>query len=97
MRCIYFRILTLALAAGFAFTSPSYARSIKVLGYTYDPRSKYRQKISQLAKIVHSLPRANGIKWNLHYWESSGPPRLASFDVLVIESGEAFLTDPPEG
>lgn len=99
MEGIYFRILMLALAAGFAFTSPSYARSINVLWYTYaDPCSEYRQKISQLAEIVHSLPKANGIQWNLRYWESTGPtPDLASFDVLVIESGEAFLTGPPEG
>jgi hypothetical protein len=99
MKGIYFRILTLALAAGFAFTSPSYARSINVLWYTYaDPCSEYRQKISQLAETVHSLPLANGIRWSLHFWEPAGPaPDFTGFDVLVIESGEAFLTGPPRG
>jgi hypothetical protein len=90
---------TLALAAGFAFPFLSHARPMSVLWYTYaDPCSEYRQKISQLAEIVHSLPEANGIRWNLRYWESSDPaPDLTSFDVLVIESGEAFLTGPPTG
>lgn len=99
MKDIYFRIFMLALAAGLAFTSHSYEGSINVLWYTYaDQRSEYRQKISQLAEIVHTLPQADSIEWNLRYWGSSDPaPDLASFDVLVIESGEAFLTGPPMG
>lgn len=91
-------IRSLALAAGLCFISLAQAASIHVLWYTYaDSESEYRKKISQLAEIVHSFPQSNGTSWNLHYWEAgSPPPDFARFDVLVIESGEAFLTGAPD-
>src|SRR5688500_8115885 len=91
-------IRSLALAAGLCFISLAQAASIDVLWYTYaDSESEYRKKISQLVEIVHSFPQSNGISWNLHYWEAGmPPPDFARFDVLVIESGEAFLTGAPD-
>jgi hypothetical protein len=92
-------ILLATLIAGLSFTSLAQPAPIKVLWYTYaDPASEYRQKISQLASIVHTLPQSSGSSWNLTYWEAgSTVPDLAAFDVLVIESGEAFLTGAPGG
>ncbi|SEP36465.1 PEP-CTERM sorting domain-containing protein [Nitrosovibrio sp. Nv6] len=88
-----------ALAASLSFTSSAQGASINVLWYTYaDQASEYRQKISQLSKIVHSLPQTDGLSWNLTYWDAgSAAPDFAAFDVLVIESGEAFLTGSANG
>lgn len=99
MKNVHAWILPAALIAGLSFTSLAQTASINVLWYTYaDPASEYRQKISQLARIVHTLPRSGGAVWNLTYWEAgNSAPDIAAFDVLVIESGEAFLTGAPNG
>ncbi|SCY16279.1 hypothetical protein SAMN05216420_10331 [Nitrosospira sp. Nl5] len=99
MKNVHTWILLAALIACLSFTSLAQTAPIKVLWYTYaDPASEYRQKISQLASIVPTLPQSGGSSWNLTYWEAgSAVPDLAAFDVLVIESGEAFLTGAPGG
>jgi hypothetical protein len=86
-------------AAGFGLSSQPRAESLEVLWYTYAATgSEYRQKISQLSRTVHTLPQSNGLRWNLTYWQAGdGSPDLTAFDVLVIESGEAFLTGVPGG
>jgi hypothetical protein len=99
MKNVHSGVLSAALVAGFSFTSLVQAASINVLWYTYaDPASEYREKISQLSSIVHTLPQSNGSSWNLNYWEAgSAAPEFTAFDVLVIESGEAFRTGAPGG
>ncbi|MGH8685365.1 MAG: PEP-CTERM sorting domain-containing protein, partial [Nitrosospira sp.] len=99
MKNVHRGVLSAALVAGFSFTSLVQAASINVLWYTYaDPASEYREKISQLSSMVHTLPQSNGSSWNLNYWDAgSAAPEFTAFDVLVIESGEAFRTGAPGG
>ncbi|WP_074860007.1 PEP-CTERM domain protein [Nitrosospira briensis] len=99
MKNVYPRMLFAALVASLSFTSLTQGASIGVLWYTYaHPDSRYRQDISWLSRIVHTLPRSKGMRWNLTFWDAgSAMPDLARFDVLVIESGEAFLTGPLNG
>lgn len=96
---VYPRILSAALVAGLSFAPLGQTAPINVLWYTYaDPASEYREKISQLSNIVHTLPQSNGSSWNLDYWDAgSAAPDFSTFDVLVIESGEAFRTGAPGG
>ena len=86
-------------AAGLGLSSQLRADPLEVLWYTYAaPRSEYRQKILQLSRMVHTLPQSNGLRWNLTYWQAwDSAPDLTAFNVLVIESGEAFLTGVPDG
>ena len=88
-----------ALFLGLGLSAPVKATAIDVLWYTYaDPASEYRQKISFLASLVHTLPQSSGLSWNLTYFTpTSATPDFSTFDVLVIESGEAFRTGPPDG
>lgn len=99
MKNVHRGVLSAALVAGFSFTSLVQAAPIDVLWYTYaDPASEYREKISQLSSIAHTLPQSNGSSWNLNYWDAgSAAPEFTAFDVLVIESGEAFRTGAPGG
>lgn len=85
------------LVAGFGLSSQPRAEALEVLWYTYAAAgSEYRQKISQLSRMVHMHPQSTGLSWNLTYWQAQDPaPDLTAFDVLVIESGEAFLTGVP--
>ncbi|MPZ47522.1 MAG: PEP-CTERM sorting domain-containing protein [Betaproteobacteria bacterium] len=69
-------------------------RRIEVLWYTYaDPMSRYRSMIRSLASVVHTIPASGGIRWHLTFFDPTTPrPAFERFDVLVIQSGEAFLT-----
>lgn len=99
-RCVfYLPTLVAVLVAGFGLISQLRAESLQVLWYSYAASgSEYRQKISQLSRMVHTLPGSNGLRWNLTYWQArDAAPDLTAFDVLVIESGEAFRTGTPEG
>lgn len=91
--------LIAAAIGSFGFVSLAQATPIDVLWYTYaDPASEYRQKISQLSTMVHTIPQSGGSAWNLTYWDAtSATPNLSAYDVLVIESGEAFRTGAPGG
>lgn len=96
MKIIVPLIRLLTFVAALYFSPVLHAQSINVLWYTYaDERSEYRKKISGLAEIIDSHPRSNGVAWKLQFWEAGQPaPDFTRFDVLVIESGEAFLTGP---
>jgi len=65
---------------------------IDVLWYTYaDTTSRYRNGIRMLAEIVHRLPQSGGLRWNLRFFDPTSPrPAFERFNVLVIQSGEAF-------
>ena len=99
MKNVHPWILFAVLVTSLSFTSLTQGASIDVLWYTYaHPDSRYRQDISRLSRIVHTLPQSKGTRWNLTFWDAGSViPDLARFDVLVIESGEAFLTGPPDG
>lgn len=92
-------ICSLALLVGLNDASRAHATTIDVLWYTYaDPGSEYRQKMSLLSGVVQTLPQRRAWTWSLTYFDpSSAPPNFGAFDVLVIESGEAFRTGPPGG
>ena len=70
------------------------ARTIEVLWYSYaEPDSQYTRTIAYLARIAGDLPRAGGIRWNLTWFRPDAPaPDLRRFNVLVIQSGEAYFT-----
>jgi hypothetical protein len=67
---------------------------IDVLWYTYaDTTSRYRNGIRRIAEIVHRLPQSGGLRWNLRFFDPTSPrPAFERFNVLVIQSGEAFGT-----
>ncbi len=90
-------VLLAMLAAGLGLSPLTRAEPLAVLWYTYaDAASEYRLKVSHLSSLAHTLPQNDGVRWNLTYWEAANPPPdLAAFDVLVIQSGEAFLTGVP--
>jgi hypothetical protein len=69
-------------------------RQIDVLWYTYaGPMSRYRSMIRTLAPVVHTIPASGGIRWRLTFFDPTSPrPAFERFDVLVIQSGEGFLT-----
>lgn len=92
-------ILQTMLSMGLSLAAPTQAAELNVLWYTYaDPASWYRQTISELAGVVQTLPKSNGSSWRLTYFgPQSATPNFAAFDVLVIESGEAYLTGPSGG
>jgi hypothetical protein len=99
MKNVHPWIFSAAFVVSLSFPSLTQGASIDVLWYTYaHPNSRYRLDISRVSHIVHTLPQSKGTRWNLTFWDAdSAIPDLARFDVLVIESGEAFLTGPPNG
>lgn len=99
MRIMYPLLLSAALIAGLSLSSLAQANTINVLWYTYaDPASEYRQKFSQLASVVHTLPQSDGSSWNLTYWDAtSAAPDFSAYNVLVVESGESFRTGATPG
>jgi hypothetical protein len=94
MKTVIAWLRPLLIVACLCLVSLAQAESINVLWYTYaDEKSEYRKKIAELAKIVDSQSQSNGITWKLHFWEAGkAAPDFTRFHVLVIESGEAFLT-----
>jgi hypothetical protein len=72
---------------------------INVLWWTYaDPSSAYRTDIAYLSGMVSTIADASGLEWNLTFFDPTSPtPDFADYDVLVIESGEAFRTGAPGG
>jgi hypothetical protein len=73
------------------------ARTIDVLWYTYaHGGSIYVQTVRKLADVVHTLPRAGGIRWRVTFFGPASPvPAFGRYHVLVIHSGEAFHTGQP--
>lgn len=99
MKNIHRWAFTTAVISSMGFSSVAQATAIDVLWYTYaNPASEYREKVSQLSTMVHTIPQGGGSTWNLTYWNAnSATPNLSAFDVLVIQSGEAFRTGAPGG
>ncbi len=91
-------VLSLGWLGGIAHCEAS-PRAIEVLWYTYAPaNSVYVQTMRRLAGIVHTLPQTKGLAWRLTFYGPDSPtPEFATYDVLVIHSGEAFSTAPAGG
>ncbi|MEC5163568.1 MULTISPECIES: hypothetical protein [unclassified Janthinobacterium] len=87
----------LALAASLGAAPVAQAAPLKVLWYSYaDQASEYKEKISLLADSVQTLPSGTGQAWNLTYFgPGSAAPNFSRYDVLVVQSGEAFRTGAP--
>ena len=85
--------LAFALLSGLAPLA-GWSKSIDVLWYTYaHPSSIYVHMIKKLAEVVHSLPPNGGLAWKLTFFgPASEVPEFSNYNVLVIQSGEAFLT-----
>lgn len=94
-----YKLTRWVMILGLGLSSAAHATTIDVLWYTYaHPLSEYREKISLLSSVVQTLPQSSGLSWNLTYFSPDSPmPDFAAFDVLVIESGEAFRTGAPGG
>jgi hypothetical protein len=95
------RRLVVVLLLGLAPLA-AHCQSINVLWYTYaHPDSTYRQTIQKLADVVHTLPRAGGLRWKLTFFGPDTPaPAFGDHNVLVIHSAEAGFTGrnvPPPG
>jgi hypothetical protein len=74
------------------------AKTIAVLWYTYaHPESEYRRMIEKLGAAAHTLPKSAGYKWKISFYGPDWPqPRFERYDVLVIQSGEAFSSHSPK-
>lgn len=79
--------------------SNAYAASINVLWYSYAAAdSEYKDFYTALATTVSGYPQSTGLSWNLTFFGPTDPtPIFNAYDVLVIESGEAFRTGSPGG
>lgn len=89
---LFFSTLLLLLS----WSASAQTQIINVLWYAYaPPTSAYRASISQIAASAHTYSQSSGLRWNLTYFGPNDPaPNFAAYNVLVIESGEAFRTNP---
>jgi hypothetical protein len=89
----------LALAATLGLAPLARAAPLNVLWYSYaEQSSEYKEKISLLADSVHTLPNGPGQPWKLTYFgPGSAAPDFSQYDVMVVQSGEAFRTGAPGG
>jgi hypothetical protein len=88
------------IALVFATIAPhAGATAINVLWYSYATAdSEYKSFYNTLATTVSSYPQSSGLSWNLTFFGPSDPtPSFSAYNVLVIESGEAFRTGSPGG
>lgn len=89
-----------SVALVFASIAPhASATAINVLWYSYaTPDSEYKSFYTTLATTVSSYPQSAGLIWNLTFFGPTDPlPDFSAYNVLVIESGEAFRTGSPGG
>ena len=93
------RWLTLLALVFTTIASNASAATINVLWYSYAAAdSEYKNFYTTLATTVSGYPQSAGLSWNLTFFGPTDPtPNFSSYDVLVIESGEAFRTGPPGG
>ena len=70
------------------------AATIKILWYSYGaPTSQYRQRVSQLAQNAPNYPQSAGLHWDVSFFgPGDPPPNFSTYNVLVIQSGEAWST-----
>lgn len=88
------------LTTGLGATCSAGATSINILWFTYaDPLSDYRTTgIPGIAAAAAGHPEGSGLHWNVSFFDNTSPvPDFSAFNVLVIQSGEAFRTNPPGG
>jgi hypothetical protein len=88
------------LSLGFATIAPhADAAAVNVLWYSYAAAdSEYKSFYTSLASNVSSYPQSAGLSWNLTFFGPTDPtPNFGAYNVLVIESGEAFRTGSPGG
>ena len=53
----------------------------------------YIETIQKIADVAHSLPQSSGLRWKVTFFGPGSPaPAFANYNVLVIQSGEAFYT-----
>ena len=85
------------LVATLGFGGSASATPINVLWYSYaDAASEYKSFYTALATI--GIPQSTGLSWNLTFFGPGDPaPTFSNYNVLVIESGEAFRTGPVPG
>lgn len=86
---------TILLGFVFGAASNACATTINVLWYSYAAAtSEYKSFFTTLATT--GTPQSTGSTWNLTFFGPGDPtPAFGSYNVLVIESGEAFRTGPP--
>lgn len=99
LRCFQ-RAARLILAA---WPTVVFGSPVEVLWYTYaHPASEYVSFFSSLAGSgagsAASYTQGAQLAWNVTFFgPSSASPEFSHYDVLVIHSGEAFRTNPPDG
>jgi hypothetical protein len=86
-------------AAALGIAHAAFAAPIDVLWYTYaDPSSQYVTFYSSVSGSGPDNAQSSGVTWNVTFFGPSSPsPAFADYDVLVIQSGEAFRTGAPGG
>src|SRR5437660_1224191 len=96
---LFSRWLTLLALVVTTIASNAYAAAINVLWYGYATAdSEYKNFYTTLATTVSGYPQSTGLSWNLTFFGPTDPtPSFNAYDVLVIESGEAFRTGSPGG
>ncbi len=87
-----FALICAALGAASACAQ----NSVKVLWYRYaSPTSHYVVFARWLALNAHLYKQSSGLRWDLTFFGPEDPaPDFTRYNVLVIESGEAFRTGP---
>jgi hypothetical protein len=80
-------------ATGFV-SSLTHAQSIDILWYTYaHSHSYYIETIRKIGDAAHTLQKSSKLKWNITFFgPDSATPDFSKYNVLVIQSGEAFHT-----
>lgn len=97
MRSLLCLLLRLAALVSASIASHAAAQSsIKVLWYRYaSSTSHYSSVANLLAAKAHLFQQSSGVRWELSFFGPGDPaPEFSRYNVLVIESGEAFRTGP---
>jgi hypothetical protein len=89
-------LLLLAALLALAHIDAHAQARIKVLWYRYaQPTSHYVSFAYWLAANAHRYELSSGVAWDLSFFGPNDPaPDFARYNVLVIQSGEAFRTGP---
>lgn len=94
------RLLSAILLSLAAAGPAAAAASIDILWYTYaDPASEYRTTgVPGLAARSATDPQSSGLNWNVTFWQpGDATPDFSKYNLLFVETGEAFRTGPPGG
>lgn len=89
-----FLLLALTANSGIAHAS----KSIEVLWYTYaDLESQYMNHLDSFGFSSEASGHGPGNMWDITLFRPGDAPDFSKYNVLVIESGEAFRTGAPGG